>query len=295
MSRDFHDLLLQKGIISHRSCPYTPQQNEVAERKNRHLLDVTRTLLLDSSVPSKFWVEALSTAIYLINRLPSQVLNFDSPYYRLYHEAPSYSDLHTFGCVCFVHLPSNERHKLSAQSVKCAFLGYSISHKGFVCYDLSCSKFRVSRNVVFFENQYFFPTATPAASSLHAPILPHFEDVSSFERFKPGIMYERRRPLLALPETNPPSDTASETASVPSPLQPTLRRSTRVSYPPIGLVSLLLYLILLFHHVTHRLSNMSVGKPSCRKNFVRFRIIIHGILFHVLYRLNPLGVNGYIP
>jgi hypothetical protein len=218
MSCDFHDLLLQKGIISHRSCPYTPQQNGVAERKNRHLLDVTRTLLLDSSVPSKFWVEALSTAVYLINRLPSQVLNFDSPYYRLYHEAPSYSDLHTFSCVCFVHLPSNERHKLSAQSAKCAFLGYSISHKGFVCYDLSCSKFRVSQNVVFFENQYFFPTATPAASSLHAPILPYFEDVSSFERFKPGIMYERRRPILALPETNPPSDTASETASVPSPL-----------------------------------------------------------------------------
>jgi len=231
MSRDFHELLLQKGIISHRSCPYTPQQNGAAECKNRHLLDVTRTLLLDSSVPSKFWVETLSTAVYLINCLPSQVLNFNSLYYRLYHEAPSYSDLHTFGCVCFVHLPSNERHKLSAQSAKCAFLGYSISHKGFVCYDLSCSKFRVSRNVVFFENQYFFPTATPAASSLHAPILPHFEDASSFERFKPGIMYERRRPILALPETNPPSDTASETALVPSPLQHALRRSTRVSYP----------------------------------------------------------------
>jgi hypothetical protein len=45
----------------------TPQQNGVAERKNRHLLDVVRTLLLESSVPSKFWVEALSTAVYLIN------------------------------------------------------------------------------------------------------------------------------------------------------------------------------------------------------------------------------------
>ncbi|KAJ6965457.1 hypothetical protein NC652_003361 [Populus alba x Populus x berolinensis] len=77
----------------------------------------------------------------------------------------------------------------------------------------------------------FFPTATPAASSLHAPILPHFEDVSSFERFKPGIVYERWRPILALPETNPPSDTATETASVPSPLQPALHHSTRVSYP----------------------------------------------------------------
>jgi len=46
--------LQQKGIVSHRSCPYTPQQNGVAERKNRHLLDITRTLLLESFVPSKF-------------------------------------------------------------------------------------------------------------------------------------------------------------------------------------------------------------------------------------------------
>jgi hypothetical protein len=81
----------------------------VAERKNRHLLDVVHTLLLESSVPSKFWVEALSTAVYLINRLPSQVLNFDSPYYHLDHQHPSYLNLHTFGCVCFVHLPLHEQ------------------------------------------------------------------------------------------------------------------------------------------------------------------------------------------
>jgi len=80
MSHEFHDFLHHKGIVSQCSCPYTPQQNGVAERKNRHLLDVVRILLLESYVPSKFWVEALSTAVYLINRLPSQVLNFDSPY-----------------------------------------------------------------------------------------------------------------------------------------------------------------------------------------------------------------------
>ena len=67
MSHEFHDFFQNKGIVSQRSCPYTPQQNGVVERKNRHLLDVVRTLLLESSIPSTFWVEALSTAIYLIN------------------------------------------------------------------------------------------------------------------------------------------------------------------------------------------------------------------------------------
>jgi hypothetical protein len=113
----------------------------VAEQKNLHLLDVVRTLLLESSIPSKFWVETLSTAVYLINRLPSQVLNFESLYYSLYHQHSSYLNLQTFGCVCFVHLPLHKRHKLSAQSVKCAFMGYSISHKGYVSYDPCSNKY----------------------------------------------------------------------------------------------------------------------------------------------------------
>ncbi|CAJ2672130.1 unnamed protein product [Trifolium pratense] len=99
MSHEFQEFLQQKGILSQRSCPNTPQQNGMAERKNRHLLDVTRTLLLQASVPSRFWVEALSTAVFLINRLPSTVIDLDSPFFRLYKTHPDYSDLHTFGCV----------------------------------------------------------------------------------------------------------------------------------------------------------------------------------------------------
>ena len=122
MSNEFQDFLQSKGIISQHSCPSTPQQNGVAERKNRHLLDVVRTLLLDSSVPPCFWCEALSTAVHLINCLPSPMLNHVSPFSKLFGHSPLYSDLRTFGCVCFVHLPTHERHKLTTQSVKCVFL-----------------------------------------------------------------------------------------------------------------------------------------------------------------------------
>jgi len=58
----------------------------VAEHKDRHLLDVVYTLLLESFVPPKFWVKALSTIVHLINKLPSRVLNFDSPYLHLHHQ-----------------------------------------------------------------------------------------------------------------------------------------------------------------------------------------------------------------
>ena len=84
-------------------------------------------LLLESSAPSMFRVEALKTTTHLINRLPSQFLHMESPYFRLFDKQPSYANLRVFGSVCFVHLPPHERHKLSAQSVRCAFLGYSVS------------------------------------------------------------------------------------------------------------------------------------------------------------------------
>ena len=213
MSHEFHEFLQQKGILSQRSCPNTPQQNGVAERKNRHLLDVTRTLLLQASVPSKFWVEALSTAVYLINRLPSTVIGFDSPYFRLFKTQPDYSSLHTFGCVCFVHLPSTERHKLGAQSVKCAFMGYSHSHKGFVCYDVSNNRFRISRNVTFFVKQFMFPCPSPALHDI--AILPHFSTpCPPRERFKPGLVYVRKHNVQVPPS---PSDAAPPPDPDPAP------------------------------------------------------------------------------
>ena len=150
VSSDFQKFLQHKGIISQRTCPYTPQQNGVAERKNGHLLDVTRSLLLESSVPTRFWVEALATAAHLINRLPSASLQNQSPYYRLYQTSPSYDALHVFGSVCFVHLPPSERTKLTAQSAKCVFLGYAPFQKGYLCYDPHIRRLRTSRNVVFF-------------------------------------------------------------------------------------------------------------------------------------------------
>jgi hypothetical protein len=224
MSNEFQEFLQQKGILSQRSCPNTPQQNGMAERKNRHLLDVTHTLLLQASVPSRFWVEALSTAVFLINRLPSSVIEFDSPFFRLFKTQPDYNDLHTFGCVCFVHLPPFERHKLGAQSVQCAFLGYSHCHKGFVCYDVSNRRFRISRNVTFFEDQFMFHRVSPAMDDVVT--LPNFSIMpQSIERYKPGYVYvrkSRQQVPMPLPDTDPPPD--------PVTVEP--RRSGRISRPP---------------------------------------------------------------
>ena len=153
MSNEFQISLQSHGIISQRSCPLTPRQNGVAKRKNRHLLDVVRTLLIEFCVPSHFWCEALSTAVYLINRLPSPTLIDDSPYFRLFAHAPNYSNLHIFGCVCFVHLPAHERNKLTTQSAKCAFLGYVGTQKGFY-EERKIEKFLISYFLIIMISPY---------------------------------------------------------------------------------------------------------------------------------------------
>ena len=92
-STEFKNFLAEKGIIHQKSCPHTPQQNGVAERKNRHLLETVRTLLVESLVPPRFWCEAAHTAVHIINRLPSSVLGTVSPFECLFGHPPSYSHL----------------------------------------------------------------------------------------------------------------------------------------------------------------------------------------------------------
>ncbi|KAF3659003.1 Endoribonuclease Dicer -like protein 3b [Capsicum annuum] len=67
---EFQEFMTHQGIVHQTSCPYTPQQNGIAERKNRHLLETARTLLIEFHVPLQFWGDAVLTSCYLINKMP---------------------------------------------------------------------------------------------------------------------------------------------------------------------------------------------------------------------------------
>ena len=101
--------LQKEGIIHYSSYNDTPQQNGIAERKNRHLLEITRALIFQMNVPKSFWGEVVLTATYLINSLPSRILNYSSPIEtlsRFFPKFDSYNHLSPkiFGCVAFVHI-----------------------------------------------------------------------------------------------------------------------------------------------------------------------------------------------
>lgn len=127
-SHNFKNFLTQNGILHRITCPYTSQQNGIAERKHRHVIETSLALLAQSHLPPKFWVEAVNTAVYLIFRLPSSTIQFSSPYFKLYKAKPDYSLLRVFGCDCYPLLRPYTKHKLEYRSMQCIFLGYSANH-----------------------------------------------------------------------------------------------------------------------------------------------------------------------
>lgn len=90
---------LQSHGISHlTSPPHTPEHNGDAERKHRHVVETGLTLMSQASMPKTYWPFAFGAAIYLINRLPTPNLEYQSPYEKLFQKAPNYNRLRVFGC-----------------------------------------------------------------------------------------------------------------------------------------------------------------------------------------------------
>jgi len=128
-------------------------------------------------------------------------------------------------------------------------MGYSISHKGYVCYDSCANKFCISRNEVFFENQYFFPTHIESLPEIS--ILPCFDDLPPLlDRFKP------------LPTASHKIEMTSETGLINSsmPPEPGPRRSSRVSRPPDRYGN---------YHTSFNTTSSSISIPTCFSEAVK--------------------------
>ena len=152
-STKFQDYLKSEGISHQRTVPKTPEQNGVAERMNRTLVETIRSMLVDAKLPHKFWAEALSTAVYLKNRSPTKALKNMTPYEAWTKEKPKVEHLRVFGCDAYAHVAKDERQKLDSKSRKCIFLGYGTETKGYRLYDPSRLKVFFSRDVRFNERR----------------------------------------------------------------------------------------------------------------------------------------------
>lgn len=95
------------------------------------------------------------TAAYIINTLPTPVINDISPFRKLYNRVPDYNSFRVFGCIVFPYLRPYNKHKLQMRSAKCVFLGYSPSHKGYKCLS-SSSRIYITRHAVFNEQEFLY-------------------------------------------------------------------------------------------------------------------------------------------
>lgn len=151
-NKRFDQFCMDEGIVRHRTCSYTPQQNGVAERLNRSILNKVRSMLSERGLEAKFWEEAVSTAFYLMNRNPSSVIEFEIPEQRWTTETPDLSGLRRFGCIAYIHADDG---KLNPRAKKGVFTGYPEGVKGFRIWLLDEQKCVISRNMVFREDQMF--------------------------------------------------------------------------------------------------------------------------------------------
>ena len=149
------------GILHQSSCDYTPQHNGVAKRKNRHLAEPARTLLLHHKVPQRFLRDAILATCYLINRMSSSVLHDQIPHSVLLPNQPLFCiPPHVFCCICFVHILTPGQDKLSAKP-RSVFLGYSRLQSGYRYYSPYINRYFISIDVTFFEDSSFSSAARP--------------------------------------------------------------------------------------------------------------------------------------
>ena len=151
-NRKFAKHLHECGILHQMSYLGTPEQNGVAKRKHRHIVELGLTMMIAFNVPKRFWVEAFTIVIFEINRLPRNNLGINSPFSLLYGQEPKYSSLRVFDCRCFPYLRSYSSDKLKPRSLPCVFLGYSDQYRGYKCLHPPTHKIYIPWHVVFDEN-----------------------------------------------------------------------------------------------------------------------------------------------
>lgn len=180
---------------------------------------------MKKNMSGRFWAEAMNTAGYVINRIPSQNINYVSPYKKLTDIKPNVSYFRVFGCICYVFVPNHLRHKMDKKAIRCVFVGYDSQRKGWRCCDPNSGKVYVSRNVIFDEQSSWW--------SPENKVLPDSDQLKNdLKNSKIALDFTDNEVEVeqgSLDQHNEPQNDAESEPSNQN--QPTLRRSQRVSKP----------------------------------------------------------------
>ena len=168
-STEFNEFCERSGIVRHLTAPYSPQQNGIVERRNRTLLEMTRSLLKHVSLPLHLWGEAVRHATYLINRVGTKALTDQTPYEVLKGRKPNIEHLRIFGCKCYAKIEKPFPKKLDDRSRTLIHLGTEPGSKAYRLYDPISQRVVVSRDVVFDEKKTWEWTSSSSEAQRDEP------------------------------------------------------------------------------------------------------------------------------
>jgi hypothetical protein len=152
-SNEFLEYCRYHGIEKQFTTSYTPQHNGVAERKNRTIMEMARSMLKGKNLSNEYWAEVVACAMYILNKSPTKIVRDMIPQQEWSGKHHSVSHFKVFGCIAYAHVPKQTRSKLDDKSGKCIVIGYDQQSKEYKLFNPITNKVIVSRYFVFKEEE----------------------------------------------------------------------------------------------------------------------------------------------
>jgi hypothetical protein len=204
-------LLNKRGITHRKTVGYSPEQNGSAEQLNKDLQEKGRAMLEDLGLGEELWAEAMVTANYTRNRLPSRV-HGKTPREKFFGEKPDVSHMRVFGARAYMHIPKENRKKMQSVGERGVFVGYEPDSKTYRVLQERDGRILVSRDVIVNEKPAFGTIELSSGSKKEeegARDLSHVDEEDDKEQeLRRNLAHERRTPAryranLAIEGSNP--------------------------------------------------------------------------------------------
>lgn len=153
-SQQFDNFLKKYGIKHQFSVQYTPEQNGVAERMNRTLVEMARTIMIEAKLPEFLWAELIMTASYIRNLCPTKLNNNKTPEELFTGKKPTVKHLRQIGCKAFVLDKKSGKSKWQARSSEFILIGYSSESKAYRLWKRGTHSVVKSRDIKFIEEDF---------------------------------------------------------------------------------------------------------------------------------------------
>lgn len=198
-NRVLQDYLRNQGIKFQCTVGYAPEQNGIAERKNRTLLEAARTMLIDSNLPKYLWSEAINEASFNLNRVHSKN-DSQTPLEKYLSSVKFDCDFHIFGTLVYFKIPDQFCKKLDSKARKGYYVGHDNQSKGYRIYNPESRQVIVSREVsfVFEQNKSQNPVTKAKFNSSNSD-----RNVSSNQDKCPSPVVENQEPEYVLLPIDP--------------------------------------------------------------------------------------------